>query len=386
VQKYFSRIVLMLGNVVVGMTILGPAGMLAELATGLGVGIHDTGLLVTYGAVVLCIGSPVMAWLTTRIDRRVLLVVTLAVLAIGQGASALTSNYSVILLLRVIMLAIGALYTPQAATTVALIVTDRERPSAIAFVFLGWSIAIAGGLPLVTFVATNFGWQAVYGALAGFAAIIAGLLFGALPKGLKGAPLSPRSFVAIAENKRIMLILLVTLLQTCGQFAVFVYLAPLLSALSGAGAAIIGGFFAFYGVVGLIGNVVASSIVTALGTQKTLAIFLGSMLLGLALWAVGAGWLPAMGAGIFFWGFGFSAVNSLQQARLVAAAPDLASASVALNTSLLYVGQAIGSGIGGLLFAHEYFRFIGFVGVAFVTAACAVLAAFRESGAPTQKK
>jgi MFS transporter, DHA1 family, inner membrane transport protein len=386
VQKYFPRIVLMLGNVVVGMTILGPAGMLAELATGLGVGIHDTGLLVTYGAVVLCIGSPVMAWLTTRIDRRVLLVVTLAVLAIGQGASALTSDYSVILLLRIIMLAIGALYTPQAATTVALIVADRERPSAIAFVFLGWSIAIAGGLPLVTFVATNFGWQAVYGALAVFAAIIAGLLFAALPKGLKGAPLSPRSFVAIAENKRIMLILLVTLLQTCGQFAVFVYLAPLLSALTGAGAAIIGGFFAFYGVVGLIGNVVASSIVSALGTQKTLAVFLGSMLLGLALWSVGAGWLPAMGAGIFFWGFGFSAVNSLQQARLVATAPDLASASVALNTSLLYVGQAIGSGIGGLLFAHEYFRFIGFVGVAFVTAACAVLAAFRESAAPNPKK
>jgi MFS transporter, DHA1 family, inner membrane transport protein len=385
VQKYFPRIVLMLGNVVVGMTILGPAGMLAELATGLGVGIHDTGLLVTYGAVVLCIGSPVMAWLTTRIDRRVLLVVTLAVLAIGQGASALTSDYSVILLLRIIMLAIGALYTPQAATTVALIVPDRERPSAIAFVFLGWSIAIAGGLPLVTFVATNFGWQAVYGALAVFAAIIAALLFAALPKGLKGAPLSPRSFVTIAENKRIMLILLVTLLQTCGQFAVFVYLAPLLSALTGAGAAIIGGFFAFYGVVGLIGNVVASSIVTALGTQKTLAVFLGSMLLGLALWSVGAGLLPAMGAGIFFWGFGFSAVNSLQQARLVAAAPDLASASVALNTSLLYVGQAIGSGIGGLLFAHEYFRFIGFVGVAFVTAACAVLAAFRESGTPTPK-
>ena len=64
----------MLGNVVTGLTILGPAGMLAELAEGLQVGIHDTGLLVTYGAVVLFVGSPVMAWLTTRIDRRALLV------------------------------------------------------------------------------------------------------------------------------------------------------------------------------------------------------------------------------------------------------------------------------------------------------------------------
>jgi predicted MFS family arabinose efflux permease len=359
--------------------------MLAELATGLGVNIHETGLLVTYGAVVLFIGSPVMAWLTTRIDRRVLLVATLAVLAIGQAASALTSNYFIILLLRLIMLAIGAVYTPQAATTVALIVSDRERPSAIAFVFLGWSIAIAGGLPLVTFVATNFGWQAVYGALAVFAAIIAALLFAALPKGLKGQPLSSQSFVAITRNKRIMVILLVTLLQTSGQFTVFIYLAPLLKALTGAGAAVAGGFFAFYGVVGLIGNVVASGIVTALGTQKTFALFLGSMLLGLTLWSVGAGWLPVMGAGVFFWGFGFSAVNSMQQARLVAAAPDLASASVALNTSLLYTGQAIGSGIGGLLFAHEYFHVIGFVGATFVGLACSLLAVMWEPSKPHHK-
>jgi len=370
----------MLGNVVIGLTILGPAGMLAELATGLGVGIHDTGLLVTYGAIVLCVGSPILAWLTTRIDRRILLVTTLAILAAGQAASALASNYTVVLFLRLVMLAIGAVYTPQAAATVALIVPDRERPSAIAFVFLGWSLAIAGGLPLVTFITTHFGWQAVYGTLAVVAAIIAVLVFIALPKGLQGHPLSPQSFALIARNRRIVLILLVTLLQTSGQFTVFIYLAPLLKALTGAGAAVAGGFFAFYGVVGLIGNVVASGIVTALGTQKTLALFMGSTLLGMALWAVGAGWLWAMGAGVFFWAFGFAAINSMQQARLVAAAPDLASASVALNTSVLYIGQAVGSGIGGLLFVHDHFHAIGFVGVAFVAAACALLAAMWEKG------
>jgi predicted MFS family arabinose efflux permease len=68
----------------------------------------------------------------------------------------------------------------------------------------------------------------------------------------------------------------------------------------------------------------------------------------------------------------------MQQARLVAAAPDLASASVALNTSVLYVGQAIGSGIGGLLFALEYFRLVGF-GAAFVALACALLAVTWET-------
>ena len=377
-QRFFPRIVLMLGNVVIGLSILGPAGMLTELADGLHVGIHDTGLLVTYGAVILCFGSPIMAWLTTRVDRRRLLVWTLSLLAVGQAASALAPNYWIILLLRLAMLAVAAVYTPQAAATVALIVPDKDRPSAIAFVFLGWSLAIAGGLPLVTLVATNFGWRSVFGTLAVVAALSAALLYVSLPKGLQGRPLSLASFAQIGRNRRIVLILLVTLLQTSGQFTVFIYLAPLLKALTGAGAGVAGGFFAFYGVIGLIGNVIASSIVTSLGTQRTLAAFMASTLLGLILWSLGAGWLAAMGVGVFFWALGFAAINSMQQARLAVAAPDLASASIALNTSVLYVGQAIGSGIGGLLFAHGYFHATGYVGVAFVVSAVALLAATWE--------
>ena len=373
----------MIGNVIVGLSILGPAGMLAELADGLHVGIHDTGLLVTYGAVVVCVASPLMAWLTTRIDRRVLLVGTLAVLSAGQAVSALAPNYAVILMLRLAMLAVAAVYTPQAAATVALIVPEKERAGAIAFVFLGWSIAIAGGLPLVALAATNFGWQMAFGVLAAAAAIGAILLFVSLPSGLKGRPLSLQSFSAIARSRRIVLILLVTLLQTSGQFTVFIYLAPLLKALTGAGAGIAGGFFAFYGVMGLVGNVAASRIVTSLGIQRTLALFMGSTLLGMTLWAIGAGWLAVMGAGILFWALGFAAINSMQQARLVAAAPDLASASVALNTSVLYVGQAIGSGIGGLMFAAGYLHATGYVGVAFVACACALVAAMWERPSST---
>ena len=365
----------MAGNIVVGLSILGPAGMLAELADGLAVGIHDTGLLVTYGAVVICIASPVMAWLTTHIDRRLMLAGTLATLAAGQAASALVTSYAAVLALRLAMLTVAAIYTPQAATTVGLIVPEKERASAIAFVFLGWSLAIAGGLPLVTLVASNFGWQAAFGLLAALSALGAVALLATLPSGLKGRPLSLQSFSAIARNRNILVILLITLLQTSGQFSVFIYLAPLLKALTGAGAGVAGAFFAFYGAVGLTGNVVASAIVSRLGTQRTLALFMSSTLLGMTIWALGAGSLAIMGVGIFFWALGFAAINSMQQARLVQAAPDLASASVALNTSVLYVGQAVGSAIGGLLYAGGYIHAVGFAGVAFVAAAVALMAA-----------
>ncbi len=84
--------------------------------------------------------------------------------------------------------------------------------------------------------------------------------------------------------------------------------------------------------------------------------------------------IGAAAAGIF-WALGFAAINSMQHARLAVTAPDLASASIALNTSVLYTGQALGSGIGGLLFAHDQLHAMGYVGVAFVTASGALLAA-----------
>jgi MFS transporter, DHA1 family, inner membrane transport protein len=373
-QSFLRRAALMLGNIVIGLSVLAPTGMLVELADGLHVGITDAGLLVTYGAVVLCIGSPLVAWLTAHVDRRLLLGGSLALVTIGQAASALAPNYAILLVVRLLMLAAAAVYTPQAAATAAMIVPERQRASAIAFVFLGWTLTIAAGLPLVTLLATHFGWRATYGALALFSLGVTLLLFTALPSGLEGRAMPLAGFTAIVRNKRILLILLLTLLQTSGQFTVFVYLAPLLTRLAGAGPAIIGMFFACYGVAGLFGNVTASASVTSLGIQRTLALFLGATFIGLILWSVGAGLLIAMGAGMAFWGFGFAATNSMQQARLAQAAPDFAGVAISFNTSVLYTGQAVGSGIGGILFAAGLLHVMGYAGVAFVAAACLLLA------------
>ena len=189
-RGYLPRIALMLGNFATGISILAPAGMLTVLADGLGVGIRDTGLLVTFGAMILCVGSPLVAWLTTRIDRRLLLACTLAVLVAGQAASAFAPNYATVLTLRLAMLTVAAIYTPQAASTVAMIVPADKRASAIAFVFLGWSLAVAGGLPMITFIAAYAGWRAAFAAAALAALVPCLLLAFTLPRGLRGPPLS----------------------------------------------------------------------------------------------------------------------------------------------------------------------------------------------------
>jgi len=381
VHRRFAPTALMFGNVVTGCSVLAPTGMLVELSSGLGVSVSIAGLLVTFGAIMLCIGSPVSAWLTSRIERRTLLTVTLAVLALTNLASAFAPDYTSLLIIRLIMLAVGALYTPQAAGTAGLIVPEQKRGSTIAYIFLGWSLAAAIGLPLITLIASRYGWRMVFGGIGAMGGISALLLAWRLPRGLVGAPVDLKTWIDVGRNRMIVLLLLITTLQTSGQFVVLTFMGPLLAKLAGAGPDAIGLVFACYGICGFIGIVIATRIVDGWGAWKTSVLFTALMLAGLTGWAIGAGIYPLMVASVAIWGLGFASANSMQQVRLIGAAPDLASASVSLNTSVLYVGQAVGSAIGGVLYARGHLHAAGYAGAAFTALALAMVIVTRPKKA-----
>jgi len=369
VHRRFAPTALMFGNIVTGCSVLAPAGMLGELSSGLDVTIRDAGLLITFGAIMLCIGSPVTAWLTGRIERRTLLTVTVAVLALSNAASAFAPDYASLLVIRLVMLAVGALYTPQAAGTAALMVPAERRGSTIAYIFLGWSLAAAVGLPLITFIASRYGWRAVYGSIGLIGGLSFLLLAWRLPRGLSGSPVDLKTWAELSRNRMIILLLSITTLQMSGQFVVFTFMGPLLTKLTRAGPDAVGLVFALYGVCGFVGIAIATRIVDSWGPYKTSLLFTSLLLTGVTGWAFSAGSYPLMAASVAIWGLGFASTNSMQQVRLVTAAPSLAPASVSLNTSVLYIGQAVGSAIGGTLFARDLLYAEGYVSMGFVALA-----------------
>lgn len=371
--RSFAPTSLLLGNFVIGTAIIGPSGMLTELSSGLGVSIRDAGLLITFGAVMLCICSPLSAWLTSRFDRRYLLGFILFALALTNFASAFAPSYAALMAIRLLMMAAAAPFTPQAAGTVGLIVPEEKRGSAIAYVFLGWSLAAAVGLPLVTVLASRYGWQAAYVCIAALSCIGFVLLMWRLPARVAGAPVDLKTWVALGRDPLVALLLLVTFLQMSGQFVVFTFMAPLLQRLAGAGPEAIAIVFSLYGIFGFVGNVIATRLVDSWGGYRTSLIFTATLLIGVSIWALGAGLLGVMAFGVSIWGLGFASTNSMQQVRLVGAAPPFAGASVSLNTSVLYVGQAVGSAIGGMLYVRDQLHATGYAAAAFVAVALAVV-------------
>lgn len=370
---------LLLGNFVTGLAVLLPAPMMTALAADLNVSIATAGLLITTGAVILCVGSPGVAWLTSRMDRRVLLAGTLFAIGVGHLVMALAPNFWVLLVVRGITLAAVAVFTPQAASAIGLFVPPERSARAIAFIFIGWSFAVAGGMPLINYLANSFDWRVPTAALAITAFAGAALVWRSMPGRIYGTPLSFATWGVVARNGAVMMLLFITVLYTTSQFVVLPFMEPVLHKMTGPGSLIVPASFALFGVMGFIGTVIAARLVGAAGLLWTSVAFLGSMLIGLSVWAVGLGWIPAMFVGIAFWGIGFAAAQSMQQARLILAAPELASATVALNTSSLYVGQAVGSAIGTALYVRELFPVAGYVSVLFMAAAIAAVLAFTRS-------
>lgn len=344
-------VALLIGNFVIGSAILLPAGMLTEVSHAFSVDVATGGRLMLVSGVTVALGAPLVAALTSHIDRRTILAGSLLIYVAAHLASIVAPSFDALLGARVAIGIGAAVFTPQAAATVGALLPPERRASAITFAFIGWSLASIGGVPMGGLIAHTFGWQAAFAVVgASAAAALAGVLL-TVPRGVRIAPLSLASWREVATSPALLLVLLVTVLNGSGQFTLFTYLAPSLNHSLGASSGLLTGVLAWFGLWATAGNVMASRVVGRVGVDRAVLLTLVCMTAALVLWGAGAGAgsLLVVLAAAALWGMGNFATNSMQQARLAGLRPTLASASIALNTSAIYVGQAIGAATGAEL-------------------------------------
>ena len=293
--------------------------------------------------------APLIAAFTSAIDRRAILVFALALHGVAHIAAALSPDFNMLMASRVVLAVAAAIFTPQAAATVGVLLPPERRSQAITMIFIGWSFATVGGMPFGGYVANTFSWRTAYVIVAVLSLLTAIAVALTVPKRVRIPSLSAASWMSVATSPALLLVLLVTVLNGTGQFTFFTYLNPSLKASLGASTAMMTFVLAWYGVSATAGNIIASRFVSRIGPARSAFVTLLAMAAGLLLWGAGAGTLAVILCAASLWGLGTFATNSIQQARLAGFAPDLTSASIALNTSAIYLGQALGSGLGGKL-------------------------------------
>ncbi len=372
---------LLAGNFVIGTGVMVVPGTLNELSNSLQVSPATAGQLITAAAAVVCFGAPLLAAVVAGWDRRLLLACTMLWYAAGHLVATLMPSFGGLLAVRMLTVISPAIFTPQAAACVGLLVPLEQRGRAVTFVFLGWSMASVLGLPLGALIGGHFGWRTAFAAIAALSLLSAAWIWHQLPSGIRPPALTRAAWVQVLKSPLLMGVVAVTALQGSGQFVLMSYFAPVLRETIGADATTLGLVWGWFGVCGLLGNMLVSRSIDRVGAPRMVLVTTALIALSLLLWPLGVT-LAGLALILVPWGLGCFATNSAQQARLVSMAPALAPGSVALNSSGIYVGQAVGAAAGGWLLAHDAIAWMSWAGLTMLV--CALLLSLAVDRAQTR--
>jgi len=359
-----SRLVLLAGGTfVLGVDSFVLAGLLPAVARDLRVSVAQAGQLTTAFAITYALGSPLIATVTGRLERRVVLGGGMVVFLLGMVAQALGPTYGVVLAGRIVAALGAAAFQANAYAVVGALSPPQRRARSLAMVGAGSSLATVIGVPLGVLVGQQAGWRAALWMITVAAAVAAGLCL-ALPA-VRLPTASLRARFRILTTPSMLLLLCGTAVQLVPQYAVLSYLAPVLGAQGQTATPVLVALIVF-GVAFFTGNRLVGRLADRWGGLRVITLGLSVSVVALvALWAVRPSIVPADVA-LAVLGLVASFQTTPQQTRIFAASGTAATVALGLNGSMIYVGSGTGAALGGGV--------VAWAGAGFVPLAAAAVA------------
>lgn len=351
-----------------------PIGLTDVMAEGLGVGVEQTGAAVTTYALGATFAAPVLAALTASWSRKNVMLTTAVVFTTGSLAAAFSATLPQLLLARFIAGLGHGLFLAAASSTAARLAGPGKAGRAVAVVFGGFTLAMAIGVPLSTWLGGVVSWRPVLGAIAAFGALgFFGLLFG-MKDPVRSVPGkhggSAMQNISMLFNRKLLAGALVTVLAYAGSFTAYTYIAPVLTQVTGVSGKTVSLFMLVYGITAAVGNILGGKLTDSMGVSRAnIFIICGIVIVVLGMWLLASS--PAsMGIMVALLGMlTFAAVPALQ-ARLIGVAekhvPHAQGVAAGLNIAGFNSGIALGSVLGGLTITHAGIVYTGISG-AFVS-------------------
>jgi DHA1 family inner membrane transport protein len=342
---------LAIGGFAIGTTEFATMGLLPQIAAGVDVDIPTAGHLISAYALGVVIGAPTIAAFAARVPRKQLLMVLMAVFALGNLASALAAGFGSLMLARFIAGVPHGAYFGVASVVAAALVPAHRRAQAVSLVMVGLTVANIAGVPGATWLGQVLGWQALYVAVTVIALLcLVATLAWVPPVRIGDGPATIRSELSALARPQVWFTLVVGMVGFGGMFATYSYIAPTVTTLSGLGEPGVVAILATYGVGMTVGMVLGGRL-----ADRALLPTLYLGLVGLAVVLAAFGFLVATPVGAFIGVFGLGAAGSVLmpalQTRLMDVARDGQSLAAALNHAVLNIGNAFGAWLGGSVLA-----------------------------------
>ncbi len=208
-----------------------PVGLLPGIAGSMRTSLAGSGLLVTFYALTVVVGTVPLVRLTRHMPRRFLLAGVAAALALGCVGSALAQSFAELLAARIFTAGAQAIFWATGPVEAASLVSPQRRGRALSAVFIGSAAGQVLGLPAGTAIGHAAGWRVSFVALAAAAVILLVAILWALPT---RAPHPPHADAEGTQDRiRYRVLILSTGLAVAANFAMFTFVAAFLVKVSG---------------------------------------------------------------------------------------------------------------------------------------------------------
>ncbi|MFI6765477.1 MFS transporter [Streptomyces sp. NPDC050355] len=323
------------------------AGLMPQMAGGLGVGVPRIGYLITAFAVAMAAGGPLLTVAVVRLRQKFALMVLFGIFLAGNVLAALAPDYGVMLVARIVTGVASQAFFGVAMSICVQLTRPEVRGRAIAVLMNGLMLGTLLGLPLSTVVGERFGWRVAFWVISGIAVLAALATLAGVPRlGRADGGGNIREELVVFRNPRLWLVFSTSTLIIGATFSAFSYVNPILTEVTGFSTGTVPLLLIGYGAATVIGN----TVVGRLADRFTVGVQLAGLavnflfLAGFALLAHLA--VPAV---VLLMGIGLVGVT--MNPAMATRVQRTGNARPLVNTvhsSFITLGVIVGSSVGGL--------------------------------------
>ncbi|MFC6062223.1 MFS transporter [Streptomyces ochraceiscleroticus] len=337
----------------IGTTEFVMMGLLPNVANDLGTSVPTAGYLVSAYALGVVIGAPLLTALGSRIPRKRMLLLMMAVFTAGNLASALAPNFGLLIAGRLLAGLPHGAFFGVGAVVAARLVKEGRQARAVATMFLGLTVANIVGVPAATLLGQHLGWRATFLVVAAIGLLAMASLAKLVPHMPRDEQNGVKQEIRALGNRQVLLGLLTAVFGFAGVFAVYSYLASMMTKVTGFTESTVPVVLALFGI-GMTLGALAAGPLTDRALRPTLYGSLGALAVTLVVFdfTVHVKW-AALATVVVLGAVGFMTTTPLQMLvmRKAEHAPTLASAS---NHSAFNLANAGGAWLGGVAIAAHW--------------------------------
>ncbi|PNI02486.1 sugar transporter [Vibrio diazotrophicus] len=341
-----------------------PVGLLSDIANDFSISTASVGWMLTIYAWIVALMSLPMMMLTSRIERKKLLLALFALFIVSHGLSVFAWNFEVLVASRIGIAFAHAVFWSITASIAIRVAPPGKKTFALSILATGTSLAMVLGVPLGRIIGQWLGWRITFGVIGITALVIMFSLYRLLPVMPSLFTGSMKKLPELLKNPALMGLYLFIFMIFTAHYSAYSYIEPFLKTIGLLSENFTTFLLLLFGSAGIIGSVIFGN----LGERPNIPILVGctaTVMVCTAMLYFAVPHLWSISILLVVWSAALMIVCLVMQVKVLNIDANASDMIMSMFSGIINLGIGAGALIGGKVILYMSLEGIGYVSAIF---------------------